>query len=221
MIPAADRVVSTTADMQSQQVNDTIQIWRLSDLELLHTIPLPPGTRGDENLHPAEARLLADGETVLVSTFSCGLYEIRDLASPTPSVRHVLTLAENGRQSGLSCALPVTFNRFWVNTVPARNGLVSFDVSDAENVEEVGYVNLGENVLPHWISLEPDHGRIVVTGYGELLNGVMMVEVEPDTGTLSVDSDFGDGGTVSFAREQWPHGSTGPAVPHGAVFSIL
>lgn len=218
IISAADRVVTTTSDMSRQQANDTIQIWRLSDLALLHTVPLPPGPRGDENMNPAEPRLMADGKTVLVNTFSCGLYEIRDVAGPSPSVRHVLTLADKGPQQG--CALPVTFNRFWVNTVPARNGLVAFDLSDMENVEEVGYVNLGENVRPHWISLEPDHERIVVSGDAALLNGVMMVEAEPDTGTLSIDSDFGDGGTVNFARENWPHGSTGPAVPHGAVFSI-
>ena len=121
---------------------------------------------------------------------------------------------------GPSCGLPVTFGRFWVSSIPARNGLVTFDMSDTENVEEVGYVNLGEEVRPHWIALEPDHERIVVTGFGALRNAVMMVSVNPSTGALSIDSAFGEDGIVNVARADWPHGSTGPAVPHGAVFSI-
>ena len=38
-----------------------------------------------------------------------------------------------------------------------------------------------------------------------------------------IDDRFRDAGAsvagVSFDRADWPHGATGPAVPHGAVFS--
>ena len=42
-----------------------LQVWRLSDLALLHTVPLPDGPAGDEGLLTAEPRVLADGRTVL------------------------------------------------------------------------------------------------------------------------------------------------------------
>jgi len=218
ILPDADRVVTTSHDMWGQEVNDTVQIWQLSDLSLLHTLRLPPGPRGDENIAPAEPRLMANGETLLVSTFTCGLYGVRNVAGTSPSVYHVHTLTAT--RPPRPCALPVTFEDFWIQTIPARTGLVAFDMSDIDDVEEVGYVNLGENVLPHWIALEPDNRRIVVTGFGSLENGVMMVNVDANTGALSIDSTFGTGGIVNFAREDWPHGSTGSAVPHGAVFSV-
>lgn len=34
-----------------------------------------------------------------------------------------------------------------------------------------------------------------------------------------IDRAFGANGMVDFSRQDWPHGSTGPAVPHGSVFS--
>ncbi len=46
LIPDLDRVVTTTSDMNMVQVSKWIQIWRLSDLKLLHTIELPPGPKG-------------------------------------------------------------------------------------------------------------------------------------------------------------------------------
>ena len=53
-----------------------------------------------------------------------------------------------------------------------------------------------------------------------MLNNVMMVTVDPITGALAIDHDFGEDGKASFGGTDWPHGSTGPAVPHGSVFSI-
>jgi hypothetical protein len=118
------------------------------------------------------------------------------------------------------CALPVTVENIWIQTVPIRNGLVSLDLSDPESPKEVGYVNLGEGNYPHWIALEPSERRIVVTGFGDMRNSVMMVTVDPMTGALAIDHDFGENGISSFGGTKWPHGSTGPAIPHGSVFSI-
>jgi hypothetical protein len=39
-------------------------------------------------------------------------------------------------------------------------------------------------------------------------------------GSLSIDHDFGENGIIDFDRDNWPHGDTGPAVPHGSIFSI-
>ena len=53
----ADRRDSIIAKRSTRHV----QIWRLSDLALLHTIALPPSPDGDHAAYPAEPRVLPDG----------------------------------------------------------------------------------------------------------------------------------------------------------------
>jgi hypothetical protein len=79
VVPALDRIVSTNTSMhfKSDGETRTVQVWRASDLKLLRTLVLPPGPRGSEQQEPGEPILLADGKTVLIHTFSCGLYEFR------------------------------------------------------------------------------------------------------------------------------------------------
>ncbi len=220
-LPDNDRLVTTTTDMREEVIADSIQFWRLSDLSILSTVRLPEGPRGDEQLFPAEVRLMVDSKTLLVNTFNCGLYQIHDAETANPGIRHIYTFAmPDPSDNNQLCALPVTTGHFWIQTVPSRNGLVSLDLSDPDNPKEVGYVNLGEGKYPHWIALEPSERRIVVTGFGGMLNSVMMVTVNRMTGALAIDHDFGEDGITSFGGINWPHGSTGAAIPHGSVFAI-
>jgi hypothetical protein len=66
-------------------------MWRLSDLKLLRTLVLPAGPRGSEQQDPGEPHLLANGKTVLVHTFSCGLYQLEGVETDQPSARHLKT----------------------------------------------------------------------------------------------------------------------------------
>ena len=64
-IPARDRALSTTTDMDESNVKATstfIQLWRLSDLKLLRSFALPAGSRGNENQLTGEMKLLPDGK---------------------------------------------------------------------------------------------------------------------------------------------------------------
>jgi len=60
-------------------------------------------------------------------------------------------------------------------------------------------------------------------GYGTLAGRVLLVRIDRETGDLELDESFREPGVevvgVDFGREEWPHGATGEAVPHGAVFS--
>ena len=51
---------------------------------------------------------------------------------------------------------------------------------------------------------------------------VLIVDIDVDTGALTVDEDFRDKGALhaglNFDRMQWPHGDTGKAVVHGSLF---
>jgi hypothetical protein len=77
---------------------------------------------------------------------------------------------------------------------------------------------------PHWIALEPNHRRVVITGYGALAHRVVIASFDPVTGSLSLDSRFRDEGSaepgVRMDNKTWPHGGRAPGIPHGAVFSV-
>lgn len=220
ILPSVDRVVTTSTDMEGDDLNPTIQVWRLSDLSLLTSLVLEPGAAGTEHLGTAEPRVLADGRTVLVSTFSCGLYRLADVEGDSPSASLVYSFPS---EEGTYCALPVLTERYWVHTVPAENALITLDISDPGSPVEVARLNLAQDDEPHWIGLEPDGERIVLTGYRGLGGRVLLVRLNRETGELTLEESFRTPGAsrpgVDLRRAGWPHGETGPAAPHGAVFS--
>ena len=223
-VPDLDRVLVTSYDMgedmgfQGGRRGRTrvVQVWRLSDLSVVATIELPPGPGGGGNEQPSEPRLLADGRTVLVSTFTCGLYLITGLASGAPGAEFI-----HGFDGG-GCAVPVVFGGFWIQPVPSAHAVVALDVSDPAEPREVSRVTLGPRIFPHWLALDSASGRIVVADRGDGEPRIFVLTVDPETGALAVDERFRDPGSerpgVDFGRSDWPHGTSGAARPHGSVF---
>ncbi|MGQ0559668.1 MAG: hypothetical protein ACT4OE_08815 [Sphingosinicella sp.] len=222
VLPEIDRVVTTDTDMHDSQVTRAVQVWRLSDLSLIKTILLPPGRTGRENEYPAEPRLLSDGRTVLVNTFTCGLYRINDLTGEDPGAEWIYSMAGAGMPD-IDCALPVIVGRFWVQTDYSLPGLVTLDMTNPGRPVEVSRLTMPPDQRVHWISLAPDGRRIVMTGYRALQHRLLLARIDPRTGALELDTTFRSAGAtvpgVDFNRANWPHGATGPARPHGAVFS--
>ena len=222
IIPKLDRVLTTTTDMIGEEPVNAVQLWRLSDLALLRTFDLPKGPRGDEGSFTAEPRLLADGKTVLVSTFQCGLYLMRGLDGDAPAGELVASFPE---LKGESCAIPVIAGHYYLVTVPAWHAVVSLDIADPAHPREVSRLTLGPNDVPHWIAIEPNHGRVVVTGYAGMENRVVMATFDERTGRLALDARFQDAGAadpgVRIAGKPWAHGGSGAGIPHGAVFSYV
>ena len=222
IIPTLDRVVTTTTDMVGDGPARWIQLWRLSNLELLATVELPQGPRGDEANLTAEPRLLDDGRTVLVSTFDCGVYLMSGVAGTAPSGRLVASFP---RLEKTSCAIPVVAGHYYLVTVPAWHAVVSLDITDPSKPREVSRVVLGPNDVPHWISMEPNRRRVVITGYAALSRRVLIASFDEATGKLALDERFRDPGAaeagVRMDGKTWPHGGTAAAIPHGAVFSYV
>ncbi len=221
IVPALDRIVTTTTDMDADTpASRQIQIWRLSDLEPLHTITLPNGAAGDESNLTAEPRILADGRTVLVSTFACGLYLMEALETATPSARLVASFP---RKERTYCAIPAIVGHYYLVTVPAWSAVVSLDISDPTAPREASRVTFGADDVPHWIAVSQDRRRVVVTGYGAMQHQVMIARFDSTTGALALDERFREeGATAAGFRmddKTWPHGGTAKAIPHGAVFS--
>jgi hypothetical protein len=214
-VPALDRVVSTTTDMDESNPHlaREVQVWRLSDLTLLHTFELPAGPRGDEADFTAEPRVLSDGRTVVVTTFSCGVYLLEGLDGldgDTPSGRLVASFP---RSEDTWCAIPVVSGHHLAITVPSVPAVVSLDLSDPAAPREVGRVTLPEGWIPHWLALEPNSRRLVLTGYGAMADRVVLLTHDPATGALAVDERFREDGATE-------PGIRLAGVPHGAVFGL-
>lgn len=220
IMPAIDRVFTTTTDMDgTDQIND-VQLWKLSDLSLLKTFTLPNGPRGNEGALTAEPRLLPDGKSLLVSTFNCGLYHVTGLDTPTPTAKLVASFPQKPKTY---CAIPSIVGHYYVVTVPAYSAVVSLDISDPTHPKEVSRVSLGNDEVPHWLSVEPNHQRIVVTGYAGMQHRVVMLTFNEQTGQLALDTRFAEAGAkvpgFFMDNKTWPHGGSAKGIPHGAVFS--
>jgi hypothetical protein len=216
-LPALDRIVSTNTAMHDKDgITRTVQVWRLSDLKLLTTLVLPPGPRGSEQ-YPGEPLPLGDGKTVLIHTFSCGLYVVDGAGNDHPSVRHLNTF------EGTECGVPLRIGHYWVATLSSAHALATYDISDLANIREVSRLTFDDKQKPHWISPEADNRRIILNSgeYGE--HRLFMVNFDPQTGALTLDEHFRDPGSakpgVSMDGKSWPHGFKGDAYAHGTVFS--
>jgi len=222
VVSALDRIVTTTTDMHGVDENAShqLQIWRLSDLAPLHTITLPDGPAGDESALTAEPRVLADGRTVLVSTFSCGLYLMEGLETEAPSARLVASFP---RKPETYCAIPVIVGNYYLVTVPAWSAVVSLDITDPAAPREVSRLTLGPDDVPHWISVSADRRRVAITGYGAMQHRVLIARFDPESGQLRLDERFREEGAsepgFTMDDETWPHGGQAKGIPHGAVFS--
>ena len=218
-MPSIDRAISTTTDMDAADTvatSEWIQIWRLSDLRLLRNVSLPPGPRGKENRYTGEPRLLADGHSVYVHTFSCGLYLVTDVAGNAPQSTLVHTFP------GMECGVPVLAGHYWIQTVPDTHSLVALDITDPKHPREVSSVFLGKSESPHWAAIDPTGRRLIVNSGGRGKR-IFMVNLDPSSGKLSMDNHFRAANDTSagivITHRSWPHGFDGAASPHGAVFS--
>ena len=221
----SDRAIVAITDMgmgpnwKSPPTNH-VQIWSVSDLRLLSSVPFPNSGKGDHHTWPAEPRLLADG-SVYVSTFTCGLYRIEGLQTDKPTAKFVHAFP-GGTDEHSMCAVPVVYGKYWIQAVGATNGLIVLDTSDSDKPVEVSRLTLPKRFhMPHWIAADRANGRIVVTGSQD--SWVLMLKFDDRTGSLSIDETFRAKGSeesgLSFDRAEWPHGSTGKALVHGTVFS--
>ena len=222
VVPAFDRLVTTTTDMHGESAaSRNLQLWRLSDLALLRTFPLPDGPAGNEGLLTAEPRLMPDGKTVLVSTFSCGLYLMEGLDGDSPSARLVASFP---RKPDTFCAIPVIAGHYYLVTVPAWSAVVSLDISDPSAPKEVSRLTLAPEDVPHWIAISPDQRRVVVTGYKALQHRALIARFDPASGKLTIDERFREEGSTEpgfrLDNKSWPHGGNSKGIPHGAVFSL-
>ena len=222
VIPALDRVVVALTYMviptwhplrpsiAHDHTGNQVQVYRLSDLALLKTIRLPTSDG------PNEPRVLPDGRTVLVNTGACRLYHVTGLDGTDPGLEMVHGEAQSG------CAMPLVIGNYWIQADAANHRIFSLDVRDLTNIRAISSVTLDERQRPHWLAT--DGSRIVVVNEPgpTAERRIWMLRLDHATGKLALDSAFRDAGStrpgIAFDRANWPHGTTGNAIPHGTVF---
>ncbi len=217
VVPGKDRAVVSLAEMgmpgRPWVPTKQVQVWSVSNLKLLGTADLPPSGQGEHHLDPAEPRVLGDG-TVYVGTFSCGVYRMDGVIEGAPTATFVHAFP-GGTEAHNACAVPVVVGNYYVQTVPEINGLISIDVSDPMAPVEASRIVFDEKFhMAHWIAADRKSDRLVVTGNDQ--SWALLVKLDPATGAMKIDESLPDG--INFDRADWPHGQTGPAVVHGALF---
>lgn len=205
--------------------------------ELVQTLPLGVGDRGDENLGPSSAHLFAQGTRALVTTAEgAGLYASLSIGSQTP----VFDLVHDFGAHTLPGQAALTPNgRFYLQTLTRADRLDVLDVSDPLKPRVVHQLRFdrepghrSEVLLggPNAVALSVGGKRLAVADYtidvpSRHVDGdrrVYLIHVNPQNGEVSFDRTFRDEHTgavgVDFNRAVWPHGKTGPARPAALLF---
>jgi len=219
LLPAIDRIVTTSMPMDDEVTADVVQIWRLSDLHLLHTLAVPPLSGKTGNSLPYDTRVLADGRTAMLNTYYCGLYRVTGIETDHPRLDLVHTLHEPHSEG---CAVAVVVGRYWVVPVADGRAIVSLDVADPAHPVEVSRLSSDSTFLPHWLSADRASDRIVVGGADGGDPRVLIARLDHASGKLTWDERFRDPGSarrgVDLDRRELRHGSASHVMGHAAVF---
>ena len=223
--PDIDRMLVTSAPMMEDTSADVIQVWRLSSFELLSTTQVPQAMLLDGTVQargksmPFEPRVMPDG-SILFNAFGCGFYRVTGLDRPRPEIHNVYTIPIPDDQLG-ACGIPVVAGHFWIMAVGTLNALVALDVRDPASPREVARLQADSTFRPHWLARDPLSNRIVVGAENGGESRMLMARLDERTGRLAWDSTFRSSPGVlgvTFVREEWPHGKTGEAFGHAALF---
>lgn len=224
-----DRIVTTSARMMETNSADVIQVWRYSDLQLLHTLAVPPGKRPDGSplpwgaMMPFGPRRMADG-SVLMNTYMCAFYRLTDIASPAPQVAHVYDIhgrdpAKEGTRVG--CSVPVVVGKYWIMPVGSSQSVFVLDVSNPAAPREVSRLAMPADFDAHWAAEDPLSDRIAIGAELEKEKGIFIIRFDEANGQLRFDERFssaGRAGYIDLDNQRWPHGDSGPAWGHAALF---
>lgn len=229
LLPSLDRLVVTSAPMMEDSSADVVQVYRYSDLKLLKTLDLLPGQANGRVIDGSQRagfgpRVLPDG-SVFLNSYGCAFYHLTDIAADTPRLAAVFALEtpepQNGAQIRGSCGIPIVFDHYWLMPVGQLHAVVVLDITDPARPHEVSRLATPPAFNPHWLARDPVSNRLVLGAELGGEQGMFVLRFDSSAGRLSLDDALkGDGqtGYVSLENQHWPHGNTGPAWAHAALF---
>ena len=218
LLPAIDRIVTTSSPMDMEQTAHVVQVWRLSDLKLLKTLQMPENGTDSSHKYPFEVRTMPGGRTALVNTYYCGFFRVTGIDA-NPKIERVLTLP---LPRNIGCSVPVIAGHFMLMPIAYAHRYATIDIADPAHVREVASFPTDSTFFPHWAAADPGSDRLVFTDQGDGRPKVALGHFDRATGRLSWDERFRDAGSptpgVSYHRAEWPNGLKGMLMPHGALF---
>lgn len=226
-----DRIVTTSAPMMEDHSADVVQVWRYSDFKLLHTLTVPPGVKSDGSplagaaRYPFGPRLLSDG-SILMNAYGCGFYRLTGIASDQPRLAHVHTIhvpePKDASDTRGACSIPVIVGHYWIMPVGRAHSVVVLDIADPAHPREVSRLATPADFNPHWAASDPLSNRIVIGAELGGEQGMYVLRFDPASARLTFDRDIvsqsGTVGLIDLERQNWPHGPTGAAWGHAALF---
>lgn len=240
-LPEMDRITVTSAPMMEQSWADVIQIYRYSDFELLHTIDLEVGVDHEgnrvEGINGAGfgQHVLPDG-SIFLNSYGCNFYHLTGIDTDAPSADLVFSVetdpADDPAKIRGACGIPLLIGQYWVQPIGKKEQVVVLDISDPASPKEVFRLDTPEGFAPHWMGKDPAGNRLILGAELGGEQGFYMLRFDEASGRIEFDSDFADYrsdsplnifrsksvGYISLDRPAWPHGATGPAWGHAAVF---
>jgi len=230
LLKDVDRLVVTSAPMMESSSADVVQIYRYSDFKLLKTIDLPAGKLADGSVVDGSQRagfgprVLADG-SVFFNTYGCAFYRLSEIASDNPRLDTFFALETSpppkpGYMRG-SCGIPVVFGHYWINPVGQLHSVIVLDIANPAQPREVFRLPTPSTFNPHWLARDPRSNRLVLGAELGGEEGFYILRFDESSGRLSFDSALeseGHRGYVSLKNQSWPHGATGAAWGHSALF---
>ena len=210
MLPAIDRIVTTSSPMDMERPANVVQVWRMSDLKLLKTLPVPQVASDSAGLFPFELKTLADGKSVMMHTYYCGFYHITNLESE-PRIERVMAMEH---PKNIGCSVPIIVGKYMVVPIAYAHRYATLDISNPARPVEVQSADMDSTFFPHWIARDPRSDRVVVTDQGDGPAKLWIGHFDATTGKLNLK----EGVRLSFEDVSWPNGVKGKVKPHGAVF---
>lgn len=217
ILPEIDRVVSTNSSMHMDDIfrGVTYQVWRLSDLKLLHTEYFDVGENRYAQISPEEARRGPDG-SVYVQTLGCGLERITGIDSDHPQSQLVYTFPGNW------CGVPTIVGHYLIQSARGIHSVIVLDIANAAQPVEVSRFKFDGDYRLHWTGWDAKTNRVVITPGPTGNTRLYLLKFDPQTGALTMDESFHDADGkpgFNFTNQEWPHGWKGTGAPHGVVFS--
>lgn len=238
ILPDQDRFLVTSAPMHETSWADVVQIYSYSDFQLLHTIDLPAGKLENGKVLEGSQRagfgprLLDDG-SIFLNSYGCAFYHITDISTDAPKVNMVHALKTKPSRSDIyirgACGIPVRTGNYWIQPVGHLKSVVVLDISDPREPKEVYRLKTPGGFKPHWLAKDPLGNRLVLGAELGGEDGFFMLRFDEKTGRLAFDKTFNGKmkgrfwdsrrpGYISLSHDVWPHGETGAAWGHAALF---
>jgi hypothetical protein len=100
--------------------------------------------------------------------------------------------------------------------------IVTLDITDPSRPRQVAHFDTPVDFRPHWMAKDSNSNRVVVGAEYGGEQGMLILRLDERTGELRADSSIkasnGRVGYLDLSQQEWPHGATGAAWAHAALF---